>query len=61
MRFRFFVQNLGSVFGGEGGVQDAVGDAGDAGHLGDVVDADDVCALEDAGGDGGGGAPDFYF
>ena len=43
------------------GIQDAIGDAGDACHFGYVMDADDVCAVQDAGGDGGGGAPDFCF
>ena len=47
------------VFGGEIWIQDAIGDAGDGHHLGYVVDADEVGAVEDAGGDGGGGAPDF--
>ena len=47
------------VFGGKGGIEDAIGDAGYAEHFGYVVDADDVGALQDAGGDGGSGAPDF--
>src|SRR5208337_1377980 len=38
--------------------QESVGDAGDLEHFGDVVDADDVGAGKDAGGDSGGGAPD---
>ena len=50
---------LGLVFGGQGGIEDAIGDAGDTYHLGYVVDADDVCAVQDAGSDGGGGAPNF--
>jgi len=33
-------------------------DAGDLDHFGDVVDADEVRAAEDAGGNGGGGTPD---
>ena len=35
--------------------QNLVGDDGDLRHFGDVVDADDVGAAEDAGGHGGGG------
>src|SRR4029077_12775008 len=38
--------------------EEGVGDAGDLEHFGEVVDADDVGAEEDAGGDGGGGAPE---
>ena len=39
-------------------IHDGIGDAGDLHHFGDVVHANDVRAAQDAGGDGGGGAPD---
>ena len=37
--------------------EDGVGDARYSDHFGDVMNADDVCALQDAGGDCCGGAP----
>jgi hypothetical protein len=39
------ILGLNLIFGGQGRIQDAVGDAGDTYHLGDVVDADDVRAV----------------
>ena len=39
-------------------IDDRVGDARDLHHFGDVVHAHDVRAAQNAGGDGGGSAPD---
>jgi hypothetical protein len=45
----------------EAGICEAIGDAGDLHHFGDIVHADDVGAREDARGHSGGGAPDALF
>ena len=42
--------------GGRPAADDGVGEAGNATHAFDVVDADEVCAVGDGEGDGGGGA-----
>jgi hypothetical protein len=42
-------------------IEDAISDGGDLRHFGDVVDADDVGAAEDAGGDCRGGCEKAFF